>query len=244
MEWKYIPKTLLAGIYFIVFLLSLNVAFGIAIITHRALGCKLSGILSRLWWMRCSAVVLLTWHMAFLAGVFLDLYSPKYWNFDTIIQQEATMSNILLADKVCYRQMIIGEVWFCFLCFSYLQTRYLRAAMLRLVPAAIGIFLRSWAKKSEIPDLSPSGIIWGSTFIMIQLFLAIHLWKQSPKLDGDVVASAISYILYTGYRACETMRKLLSPPLICTIEPNLEDGMMQFAASLHLDGSCSTSVTC
>jgi hypothetical protein len=124
------------------------------------------------------------WHMAFLAGVFLDLYSPKYWNFDTIIQQEATMSNILLADKVCYRQMIIGEVWFCFLCFSYLQTRYLRAAMLRLVPAAIGIFLRSWAKKSEIPDLSPSGIIWGSTFIMIQLFLAIHLWKQSPKLDG------------------------------------------------------------
>uniref|UniRef100_A0A0B7JZE4 Uncharacterized protein n=1 Tax=Bionectria ochroleuca TaxID=29856 RepID=A0A0B7JZE4_BIOOC len=114
--------------------------------------------------MRCSAVVLLTWHMAFLAGVFLDLYSPKYWNFDTIIQQEATMSNILLADK----------------------TRYLRAAMLRLVPAAIGIFLRSWAKKSEIPDLSPSGIIWGSTFIMIQLFLAIHLWKQSPKLDGGM----------------------------------------------------------
>ncbi|CAI6078959.1 unnamed protein product, partial [Clonostachys chloroleuca] len=140
------------------------------------------------------------WHMAFLAGVFLDLYSPKYWNFDTIIQQETRISNILLADKLCYRQMIIGEVWFCVLCFSYLQTRHLRAAMLRLVPAAIGIFLRGWAKKSEIPDLSPSVIIWGSACIMLRLFLAIQLWKQSPKVNGDVLASAISYILYVGYR--------------------------------------------
>lgn len=56
--------------------------------------------------------------------------------------------------------------------------------MLHLVPAAIGIFLRGWAKKSEIPDVSPSGIIWGSACIMIQLFLAIQLWKQSPKVNG------------------------------------------------------------
>ncbi|CAH0033143.1 unnamed protein product [Clonostachys rhizophaga] len=186
MDWTYISQTLLGVIYFILFLLSLNVAFDIAIITHRALGCKLGGILSRLWWMRCSAVILFTWHVAFLAGVLLDLYSPKYWNFDTISQQETRISNILLADELCYRQMIIGEIWFCVLSFSYLQTRYLRAAMLHLVPVTIGILLREWAKKSEIPDLSPSGDIWGSVCIIIQLFLAMHLWKQSPKVDGGM----------------------------------------------------------
>ncbi|CAG9990195.1 unnamed protein product [Clonostachys byssicola] len=198
MEWTYISQTPLGGIYLIVFLLSLNLAFGIVVITHRALGCKLGGILSRLWWMRCSAVVLFTyemsrimiahlltftcrWHVAFLVGVFADLYSPKYWNFDTITQQETRISNILLVEKLCYRQMIIGEVWFWVLCSSSLQTRNLRAAMLRLVPATIGICLRGWAEKAEQPDVSPSGIIWGSAFIMIQLFLAIHLRKPSSR---------------------------------------------------------------